>query len=153
MKNIKKVKLIALVCMATLFCIVSIGHSAKKEVSKKPAPIPIEKGYRAVSIDSNLPTPSLRRIEAGDEVDIITSFMVDSEQGRQRVATTILQRVLVLNVDLDQRYITLMLTPDDAQFLVLAKEEGRIYIAERAKGDKNRLSLQMKSFKNMINRK
>jgi pilus assembly protein CpaB len=100
-------------------------------------PSMIPQGMRAVSVRVNDVVSVAGFVQPGSRVDVLAT----GNQGNERQTTTVLENVLVLAVgkNLDQNasegpaapVITLAVSPDDAQRLALASQEGRIQLSLR----------------------
>jgi pilus assembly protein CpaB len=100
-------------------------------------PSMIPQGMRAVSVRVNDVVSVAGFVQPGSRVDVLST----GSQGNDRQTTTVLENVLVLAVgkNLDQNaaeapaapVITLAVSPDDAQRLALASQEGRIQLSLR----------------------
>jgi pilus assembly protein CpaB len=111
-----------------------------------PALIP--PGMRAVSVKVNDVTSVAGFVTAGTRVDVLATG-TPAQAGNDPAATTVLENVQVLaagqklqrngQVDPQQAsVITLLVTPDDAQKLTLAMQEGKIQLSLRNPLDEER---------------
>jgi pilus assembly protein CpaB len=103
-------------------------------------PSMIPQGMRAVSVRVNDVVSVAGFVQPGTHVDVLATGT--QQGGNERQTTTVLENVLVLAVgkSLDRNasadaqtapVITLAVSPDDAQRLALASQEGRIQLALR----------------------
>jgi pilus assembly protein CpaB len=103
-------------------------------------PSMIPQGMRAVSVRVNDVVSVAGFVQPGSRVDVLATGNTGS--GNERQTTTVLENVAVIAVgkNLDRNappdaapapVITLLVSPDDAQKLALASQEGRIQLALR----------------------
>ena len=130
--------------------------------------------YRAFILDVNNNVSNL--VKPGDKVDILLTFEAALKGGtKENMAATILQNILVLGVGSnlgqgldaagkaansekeanaaafsDRSVLSLALTPLEAQYLALAKEEGEITIVVRASGDSKMYPMAVSSFSKLF---
>lgn len=130
--------------------------------------IPVQMRGVVMVVDSNVAS----MIKPDDNVDILFTFEATMKNGaRQRVAVTLLQNIKVLGVGsnlgqgldakaaaalknqeedasayTDTSALSLALTPRDAQYLALAKEEGTLSITLRSHGDVAQYVMEMATF-------
>lgn len=114
-------------------------------------------GKRAVTIAVNDVSGLAGLLRPGDHVDILATLDASPGPGQDKVSTTslVVQNVEVLSVDQSlentsslegkkqggQRNITLLVTPKQAQSLVLSSEKGSLRLLLRSPGDKDPISL------------
>jgi len=136
--------------------------------------VKVPPGYRGcvLPIENDL----LRLIKPGDRVDILVSFdAVMGDNRKEKVTATILQNVLVLGVGsnlgqglsgsqaknkaaaeaADQAFsekaaLSLALNPNEAQYLSLSIEQGKIAVIVRGLGDVELHPMEIASFKRLI---
>jgi len=100
----------------------------------------IPQGMRAVSVRVNDVVAVAGFVQPGSRVDVLSTGNISG--GNERQTTTVLENVAVIAVgkNLDRNavpdiqvapVITLLVSPDDAQKLALASQEGRIQLALR----------------------
>jgi len=107
----------------------------------------IPEGYRAVSVKVSLDSSVSNLIEPGDRVDVI-AVIRSSRENPTAMAKTILTgvRVFAVNSDIvrsldfdkspeEARAVSLLLTPDQAEKLMMANELGTIKLAMRSPDD------------------
>src|SRR6266852_2835705 len=110
-------------------------------------PSMIPQGMRAVSVRVNDVVSVAGFVQPGTHVDVLATG--NQSGGNERQTTTVLENVLVLAVgkSLDRNpsgdaqtapVITLAVSPDDAQKLALASQEGRIQLSRRNRVDTKR---------------
>jgi pilus assembly protein CpaB len=130
--------------------------------------------YRAFMLDVNTSVSSL--VKPNDKVDVLLTFEALLKGGtKEKTTATILQDVQVLGVGgnlgqgmdstqkqasaerdansaafSDRSVISLSVTPIEAQYLALAKEEGEITIIVRSTGDSQRYPIEMSSFQRLF---
>jgi pilus assembly protein CpaB len=130
--------------------------------------------YRAFILEVNSYVSSL--VKPNDKVDILLTFEALLKSGtKEKMTATILQDVQVLGVGgnlgqgmdsaqreaaadrdsnsaafSDRSAISLSLTPIEAQYLALAKEEGEVTIVVRSTGDSQQYPIQMASFQTLF---
>lgn len=130
--------------------------------------IPVQ--YRGFILEQ--PTSVTSMIKPDDNVDVLLTFEAAMKNGsHQRVTITLLQNIKVLGVgaDLgqgldarsaanmkskeddasafsDNSVLSLSLSPKDAQYLALAKEEGTISVVLRSHGDVARYLMEVATF-------
>jgi len=151
----------------TQSALVSLSPEAGLSVKVPP-------GYRGCQID--VESGLLQLIKPGDRIDILVTFEAMLKDGKkERVTATILQNVLVLGVgnDLgqgmsgdqaktkekaesaasqfsDKTGISVALNPNEAQYLALAGENGKVSVIVRGLGDVELHPMELASFKKLI---
>ncbi len=119
----------------------------------------IQEGLRAIAIDVDEVVAVSRKIRTGDQIDIIASFQGEETVENTDIAKTILQNVLVLrgfaaedqaaertggvltsadnqgDAATTQNTIVLALSLPDAEKLVFAKENGKVWLVLRPTKD------------------
>lgn len=134
----------------------------------------VSPNYRAFILDVNSNVSNL--VKPGDKVDILLTFEASLKGGaKENMAATILQNILVLGVGSnlgqgmdaagkaanaekeanaaafsDRSVLSLALTPLEAQYLALAKEEGEITIVVRSNGDTKMYPMEVSSFSKLF---
>jgi len=134
----------------------------------------VSPNYRAFILDVNSNVTNL--VKPGDKVDILLTFEASLKGGaKENMAATILQNILVLGVGSnlgqgmdaagkaanaekeanaaafsDRSVLSLALTPLEAQYLALAKEEGEITIVVRSNGDTKMYPMEVSSFSKLF---
>ena len=136
--------------------------------------VKVPPGYRGcvLPLDNDL----LRLVKPGDRVDILVTFdAVMGDNRKEKVTATILQNVLVLGVGsnlgqglsiaqakgkakeetADQAFsdkmgLSLALNPNEAQYLSLSQEQGKVYVVVRGLGDVELHPMEIASFKRLI---
>ncbi|MTI82203.1 MAG: Flp pilus assembly protein CpaB [Firmicutes bacterium] len=117
----------------------------------------VEPGKRAVTIPANNVSALHGLLGIGDNVDVLVTF--DTPNGK--VATsTIIHKVPVLAVNKriqgtsggqeEPSTVTLMVTPSQAQMIVLAKERGGLHMVLRSPKDDNAPGLPMSTIQELI---
>ena len=116
----------------------------------------------------------MRLIKPGDRLDLLVSFdAVMGENRKEKVTATILQNILVLGVGAnlgqgigggdpkskgkqsevnygEKGLLSLALNPNEAQYLALSLEQGKITIIVRGLGDVELHPMEIASFKRLI---
>lgn len=136
--------------------------------------VKVPPGYRGCILP--MENELLRLLKPGDRVDILVSFdAVMGENRKEKVTATILQNVLVLGVGnnlgqglsaahakskdsqaqadagfSDRGVLSLALNPNEAQYLALSIEQGKITIIVRGLGDVELHPMEIASFKRLI---
>jgi Flp pilus assembly protein CpaB len=151
----------------TQSALVSLSPEAGLSVKVPP-------GYRGcvLPLDNDL----LRLIKPGDRIDILVSFdAVLGDNRKEKVTATILQNVLVLGVGTnlgqglsgaqakskaaveaaDQAFseksaLSIALNPNEAQYLSLSLQQGKIDVVVRGLGDVELHPMEIASFKRLI---
>lgn len=134
--------------------------------------IPVQMRGFVLEVDGNM----AGMIKPDDNVDILLTFEAVMKNGaRQRVTVTLLQNIKVLGVgsDLGQgldakqaaalrnqeedaaaynnnKALSLALSPSDAQYLALAKDEGSLYVTLRSQGDVARYIMEIATFEKLF---
>ncbi len=134
----------------------------------------VSPNYRAFILDVSNNVSNL--VKPGDKVDILLTFEASLKGGaKENMAATILQNILVLGVGSnlgqgmdaagkaanaekeanaaafsDRSVLSLALTPLEAQYLALAKEEGEITIVVRSNGDTKMFPMAVSSFSKLF---
>jgi len=109
----------------------------------------IPEGMRAVAVDTNDVTNVAGFLYPGAHVDVLVTFQPDTKGGgnQEWMTSTVLQNVEVLSTGerlvpdpsgkpQKVRQVTLLLSPDDSQKLVLASTQGNIRLILRNGADK-----------------
>jgi pilus assembly protein CpaB len=130
--------------------------------------------YRAFILPVDISISSL--IKPNDKVDVLLTFEALVKSGaKEKTTATILQDIQVLGVGgnlgqgmdsaqrqasaereanssafSDKSVISLSLTPIEAQYLALAKEQGEITIIIRSTGDTTKFPLEMSNFQRLF---
>ena len=109
----------------------------------------MEHGYRAVSIPIN--AYELRRIRAGDRVDVLATFESARFESKGMVTATMLQNVKVLGVERpgkgeEKGTLVLKLNPIEAQFAALGVRQSDLSLALRSAGDNDVYPMEIVSF-------
>jgi pilus assembly protein CpaB len=130
--------------------------------------------YRAFILEVSSNITSL--VKPNDKVDILLTFEALTKSGsKEKIAATILQDVQVLGVGgnlgqgmdymqreaasnrdansaafSDRSVVSLALTPIEAQYLALAKEEGEVTIVVRSTGDAQKYPMQTSTFQTLF---
>jgi Flp pilus assembly protein CpaB len=136
--------------------------------------VKVPPGYRGCVLP--LENDLLRLVKPGDRVDILVTFdAVMGDNRKEKVTATILQNVLVLGVgsnlgqgmssaqakakdkseSVDQSFsdkmgLSLALNPNEAQYLSLSQEQGRVSVVVRGLGDVELHPMEIASFKRLI---
>lgn len=134
----------------------------------------VSPNYRAFILEVSNNVSSL--VKPGDKVDILLTFEASLKGGtKENMAATILQNITVLGVGSnlgqgldsagkaanaekeanaaafsDRSVLSLALTPLEAQYLALAKEEGEITIVVRSNGDTKMYPMAVSSFSKLF---
>ena len=130
--------------------------------------IPVQMRGFVMTVDNNVAS----MIKPDDNVDILLTFEAMMKNGaRERVTITLLQTIKVLGVGsnlgqgmdaktaaalknqeedaaayTDTSALSLALSPRDAQYLALAKEEGNLSVVLRSPGDMNMYQMEIATF-------
>jgi len=136
--------------------------------------VKVPPGYRGCILPMS--NEFLRLIKPGDRIDLLVSFdAVMGENRKEKVTATILQNVLVLGVGnnlgqglsaaqakskgaqaqadqgfSDRGVLSLALNPNEAQYLALSVEQGKISVIVRGLGDVELHPMEIASFKRLI---
>ena len=131
-------------------------------------------GYRAFILEVSNSISNL--VKPGDKVDILLTFEASLKGGtKENMSATILQNILVLGVGAnlgqgldasgkaanaekeanaaafsDRSVLSLALSPLEAQYLALAKEEGEVTIVVRSSGDSKMYPMAVSSFSKLF---
>jgi len=134
----------------------------------------VSPNYRAFILEVSNSISNL--VKPGDKVDILLTFEASLKGGtKENMAATILQNILVLGVGAnlgqgldasgkaanaekeanaaafsDRSVLSLALTPLEAQYLALAKEEGEVTIVVRSSGDSKMYPMAVSSFSKLF---
>lgn len=136
--------------------------------------VKVPPGYRGclLPLESDL----LKLVKPGDRVDILVTFeAVMGDNRKEKVTATILQNVLVLGVGAnlgqgmssaqakakdkaesadagfsDKMGMSLALNPNEAQYLSLSQEQGKVSVVVRGLGDVELHPMEIASFKRLI---
>lgn len=135
--------------------------------------IPVSLRGFVITVDSNVAS----MIKPDDKVDILLTFEAVMKNGaRQRVTATLLQAITVLGVGsnlgqgldaksaaslrnqeedasayTDTSALSLAVSPKDAQYLALAKEEGVLTVVLRSPGDVQQHVMEVSTFDRLFN--
>jgi hypothetical protein len=116
--------------------------------------MPMPKGYRSVSLPVS--GDELLDLRSGDRVDIISVFdAVGTTKVKEKMAATILQNVKVLGTGVPkggegQGTVLLMLNPVEAQFAILAIQQGSIAISRRDPGDVEIYPMEISTYRKLF---
>ncbi|MBI1355858.1 MAG: Flp pilus assembly protein CpaB [Acidobacteria bacterium] len=124
---------------------VTLGRVTEKGAGFGLAPL-IPEGYRAVAIAVNQVSGVSGFILPGSKVDVLLSATLTGDA--DRLTTTVLENVTVLSTGQKQQpsangqpenvpVINMLLTPEDAELLTLATQEGRIQLVLRNPKDES----------------
>ncbi|NLO92419.1 MAG: Flp pilus assembly protein CpaB [Elusimicrobia bacterium] len=139
--------------------------------------VKVPPGYRGVVVE--VPNTTSALVKPGDRVDVLVTFKARmADNSREPVTATILQNVLVLGVgdDLgqgissknvkdrerkeeesaafsDKGVLSLALAPAEAQYLVLAQQEGQITVIVRNMGEMQLHPIEIASFRRIFGNK
>jgi len=150
----------------TMSALLSLSPEAGLSVKVPP-------GYRGCALP--IETELMRLIKPGDRVDILVTFYGVINNQKEKVTATVLQNTLVLGVgnnlgqgmssiqaeakdaqvSADQAFaangiISLALNPQEAQYLALSLEQGKITVIVRGLGDMELHPMTVASFKALI---
>lgn len=110
------------------------------------------RGYRKVGL--SLPGSQTAFVKKGDRVDVISVFDASLKDGKEKVAATILQNVLVANViparAEDKGAVELWVNPNEAQYLALGVRQGELQLAVRPEGDTEMKPMEIASFRKLF---
>jgi Flp pilus assembly protein CpaB len=138
--------------MKTIIAAVLLAVSAAAVRAVEPASVPA--GYRAVTIP--LSGHRLAFIRKGDHVDVLVTFeAVVADKSKEKVTATILQYVLVSNVQKpakleDMGAVELIVNPNESQYTALALHQGELDLAVRPESDKKLDPMEMASFRKLF---
>ncbi|HVE14115.1 MAG TPA: RcpC/CpaB family pilus assembly protein [Elusimicrobiota bacterium] len=152
--NTVKSKTAALAGIIGLAVAASVWSADKEAPASRAVPVP--PGYRAVGIqvsESQIPF-----IQRGDRVDVMVTFdtAMESSGGRmEKYCATLLQNVLVADIykpskAMEKGAISILVNPNEAQYLALGPMQGVLSLAVRAPGDKDMKPLEMASFRRLF---
>ena len=121
-----------------------------------PAPgVPqgIHLGYRGLTIPVSGDQAVF--LKKGDLVDVMVTFDAKMKGNiREKLTTTILQKVYVLDVRVgrleEKAAVRLMVNPEEAQYLALSLVQGTVHIAVRGAGDKEMHPMEMAAFRKLF---
>ncbi len=103
----------------------------------------------ALPLDSALAAADI--VKQYNFVDLIASFEVESGSGeRENQTVTLVQNVEVLALSEDKKFVTVALTPKDAQRVAFAKEKGGIQVVLRPFADDEIQSLEAANTRNVL---
>ena len=134
--------------------------------------IPVQMRGFIITVDSNVAS----MIKPDDNVDVLLTFEAMMKSGaRQKVTVTLLQNIKVLGVGsnlgqgldakamaamrnaeedaaayTDQSALSLALSPKDAQYLALAKDEGTLSVILRSHGDVAQYVMEIATFEKLF---
>lgn len=134
----------------TLAVVLVLNAAPALAVDKAPI---LPAGYRAMSMP--LPSHQLRYIEAGDRIDLMTTFTTEmgekDKKSKEEVTATILQNVLVLAVDRKEGVIQLIMNPNEAQYAALfSAKDKTVWLTKRAAGDTEMHPMEMANAKKLF---
>jgi len=126
-----------------------ISKASADRVEQKP-PQAVPNGYRAVTLP--VAGHQLAYVKPGDRIDVMVTFeALEPKNKKEEVTATILQNVVVLNVDRSDGLLDLILNPNEAQYAVLALEgKNTVWIERRAEGDIDMKPMEMASFRKLF---
>lgn len=123
----------------------------------------VSEGKRAVAIPIDDVSGLAGMLRPGDKIDVLTTFELQSQSTEKSVMTsTIIQDVVILALGQQtdsqgaekkiktQSTATLMVTPEQAQQLVLASERGSIRLLLRSPGDRGINNLPSAKMENLV---
>lgn len=111
-------------------------------------------GYRAMTL--YLSSDQVQFLNKGDHVDALVTFEAKMKDNvKEKVAATILQNVLVLDVvkpakPEDKGVVELVLNPNESQYLALSLQQGELRLVRRAEGDTEMHAMEMASFRKLF---
>ncbi len=131
----------------------SLGRAGTQ--TKAEAAGTVAAGYRGTAIPVG--GDQLLYVKKGDRVDVLVTFDAKMEKdAKETVTATILQNVVVLNVEKPASpeapgVIELLLNPNEAQYAALSVAQGKkVQITVRAPGDLELHPMEMASFRRLI---
>ena len=133
-----------------LMLVAAVAASAVPVSADSPAKdVELSTGYRAVSL--SVPSHQLAFIHPGDRVDVMTTFDAPMEDKKiEAVTATILQNVIVMDLNPMQGIIELELNPNEAQYAALFDSKDKVWISRRAKGDVEMRPMEMASARKLF---
>ncbi|MFA6028236.1 MAG: RcpC/CpaB family pilus assembly protein [Elusimicrobiota bacterium] len=112
-------------------------------------------GYRGVALP--ISSNQVVFLKKGDRVDVLVTFDAKmADDRKEKVTATILQNVLVVNVqkptkaDDKEGIVELLLNPNEAQYAALSIMQGQIHISIRSRGDTEMHPMEMASFRKLF---
>lgn len=109
----------------------------------------IPDGMRAVTVSVDPTKTHSGQIQPGDRVDVLVTYKYRGDRGMSSRTKSILEYIEVFSVDnrrasvtdekqeVSAKNISLLVTPDNANLLMLAENKGTLHLALRHKGDKD----------------
>ncbi|MCX5797247.1 MAG: hypothetical protein NTY77_17285 [Elusimicrobia bacterium] len=138
------------------------GHGAKapEEVIAEKPPLPAQDrlglfaGYRAIALPMS--GYKIAFLEKGQHVDVMVTFdAVMKDKKKEKVTATILQNVMVVNVQKPAKLeelgvVDLLLNPNETQYAALSSYQGELSIGRRAEGDVAMTPMEMASLRKLF---
>ena len=126
--------------------------TAGRGLAAEPAPT-LPAGFRAFTVP--LQSYQLQPVKPGVRIDMMVSFEAKTKEGKEWVTATILQNVLVLDVQTSPSQqdglIVLALNPNEMQYAALAIDAGhKVRIGARPPGDELMKPMEMASFRKLF---
>ncbi|MCA9073063.1 MAG: Flp pilus assembly protein CpaB, partial [Planctomycetaceae bacterium] len=109
----------------------------------------IPEGMRAVTVSVDPTKTHSGQIQPGDRVDVLVTYKSRTNRGMVTRTKAVLEYIKVFSVDsrrasaagetqeISAKNISLLVTPDNANLLMLAENKGTLHLALRHKGDKD----------------
>lgn len=109
----------------------------------------IPEGMRAVTVSVDPTKTHSGQIQPGDRVDVLVTYKSRTTRGMINKTKAVLEYIKVFSVDsrrasaagetqeISAKNISLLVTPDNANLLMLAESKGMLHLALRHKGDKD----------------
>jgi pilus assembly protein CpaB len=151
-KQLEKRALIVKVMPGDIIRVDKLGAEGKTGAS-----ISIPKGMRVVSVPTNTTQAHSGMLQPGDRVDVMVSYRVQPPKGRDYPETkTILGRIQVFATDAvrdstapaegskaaPMKTVSLLVTPEQAQVLVMAQNVGTLHLSLRNVGDEKDVEIK-----------
>jgi len=110
-------------------------------------------GYRTITLP--MKGTSIAFLKKGDRVDVLVTFDAVLKDGKEKVTATILQNVLVRNVQkapdlMATGAVELIVNPNEAQYAELGEKQGDLQILIRGDGDTDMKPMEMASFRKLF---
>lgn len=136
--------------LAALSLLLSLSSAARALPSASPT---IPSGYRGVAL--SLPWHQLAFVRKGDRVDVMLTFDAQIKAGKEKVTATILQNVVVLDVQRPEKQdgrglLELIVNPNEAQYLALSAMQGELAVGVRAPDDTELKPMEMASLRKLF---
>lgn len=111
-------------------------------------------GYRGITLPMS--GADIAFLKKGDRVDVLVTFdAVMTDKAKDKMTATILQNVLVINVQKPAKLeekgaVEILVNPNEAQYAALGQKQGDLAITIRAEDDKVMAPMEMASFRKLF---